>query len=343
MKIAENVSLKNLNTFKIGGNARYFCEIFSVNDIKVALKFAKEKKLPIFILGGGSNVLISDDGFYGLVIKNSILGLELSELEDDKNIVLLKAGAGENWDDLVQFCVEKSLYGLENLSAIPGTVGASPVQNIGAYGAEVKDCIKKVFAINIDTLEEKIFENIECQFAYRNSFFKTKEGRRFIITAVIFKLSRKAEINFNYKDIKEYFEKEGIKNPSLKELREAVILIRAQKLPDLKKFGTAGSYFKNAIISKEKFIELKTQYPLLPEFSVGVDMVKVPTAWILDSICSLKGFKLGNVGLYEKQPLVFVNYGNGTAEEIISLEKKVGNTVFEKTGIKIESEVEKII
>lgn len=307
IKILEYVSLKEYTTFKTGGIARFFCEVHTIDELKQVLSNHKK----FFILGGGSNILMGD--YDGLVIKMNI------------------DNAGRNWDDFVAETISQGKYGLENLSHIPGTVGAAPVQNIGAYGVEVKDRIEKVHTINAHTLEERIFTKEECQFSYRNSIFKKE--KELIITNVEFNFTDK--INTNYKGL------EGLKTPQ--EVRDAVIKIRKEKLPDWHVLGTAGSFFKNPIIPKIKYEELKNRYPELPFFEIDSERVKIPLAWVIDKVCSMKDFKIGNVGTYKNQALVIVNYGGATTKDVDEFAKRIEVEVKNKTGLEIEREVESII
>lgn len=336
MNIQEHIPLAPFATFRIGGEARFFAEVQSLQELKQAIVYAKENNLPIFILGGGSNLLISDEGFNGLVIKISMQGMERREEGD---FVFVTAGAGILWDDLVLQTVTDGLWGLENLSYIPGTVGAAPVQNIGAYGSEVKDTVHSVFVFDISSGEVKTFSNNECQFGYRDSIFKKPEGKKFVVLEVTFHLSKNSTPNLLYKDLKEFFEQKGNLTPSLSKIREAVIEIRKNKLPDWHTIGTAGSFFKNPIITTERYISLIKKFPTLPSFEVDLQHVKVPLAWILDKICGLKGFREGDVGLYEKQPLAFVNFGSAQAKDVKNLAQKISEIVKEKTDIDIEWEV----
>ncbi len=335
MTIQENVSLKEYTTFKIGGPARFFCTVRNEDDVIEAINFSKKNKVKIFVLGGGSNLLISDAGFDGLVIKIEIMGIDYSE---DGDTVMVKVGAGENWDKFVEEMVERGLYGLENLSNIPGTVGASPVQNVGAYGVEAKDTIQSVYVLDIEKDEYKTFSNSECMFDYRYSMFKDMPGR-YIVLSVTFKLSKKHKLNYKYKDIQEAFAVKRIKEPTLKQMRNVIIDIRGRKLPDLKGYGTAGSFFKNVIVSAPKAKELLDKYPEMIIHPVNNKKVKIPLAWILDHVCGFRGVKKGNVGTYQNQALVLVNYGGASSKEIIDLAQKMVDTVFEKTGIEIEPEV----
>lgn len=301
IKIQENVSLIPYTTFKTGGTARFFCEVSTIDELKEALSLHKK----YFVLGGGSNILIND--FDGLVIKMNI------------------DNAGKNWDDFVAENMAQGKHGLENLSYIPGTVGAAPVQNIGAYGVEAKDRIEKVYTINANTLEERIFSNAECQFAYRNSIFKKE--KEWIITKVEFNFTDK--INTTYKGL------ENLKTPQ--EIREAVIKIRKEKLPDWHILGTAGSFFKNPIVPIGS-----VDYPDLPKYPYSDTHEKISLAWIIDKVCGLKGYRKENVGLYQNQALVIVNYGGATTAEVDDFAKKIEEKVKEATGLNIEREVESV-
>jgi UDP-N-acetylmuramate dehydrogenase len=335
MHIEQNVPLASLTTFKVGGLARYFAAVKSTGELKEAVAFAKEKSLPFFVLGEGSNLLVLDQGFPGLVIKNEIRGIKIKEADGD---FLLEAGAGENWDSFVAFAVSQKLYGLENLSHIPGSVGGAPVQNVGAYGAEVKETIAEVEVFDTEKMEIKTLSNKECKFSYRDSIFKHEEGRHLIITKVAFTLKKTGQVNIGYRDLRERFKNTYSSDLTPKEVREAVIAIRTEKLPDWKKVATAGSFFKNPFISKAHFEKLKKTYPEITGFTEG-NKVKVPLAWILDKVCGLSGFKENNVGLYAKQPLTVVNLGDATFEEIENFTRKIAGMIKEKTGIEVEWEV----
>lgn len=332
MKIEKDKSLKEMTTFKIGGNAQFFCVIKSEDDIIEACRFANENGLAIFVLGGGSNILVSDRGFGGLVMK-----IEMKGIDFDGETVTVKAG--EDWDAFVEKAVKNGLYGLENLSLIPGTVGAAPVQNIGAYGSEVKDTIAGVRFFDIEKMEFRDFSNDMCEFAYRSSFFK-KSPNRYIIVSVTFRLCANGNVNINYRDISEYFLIKGVTKPSLAEVREAVIHIRINKLPDVRVLGTAGSFFKNPIISHAQANDLKKRFPELPVYPYSDEDVKVSLAWILDHVCGFKGATRGNVGTYKNQALVLVNNGGATANEIKSFAHELARSVLEKTGIEVEAEIE---
>jgi len=344
MKILENINLAEYTTFKIGGPARFFCIAESVDDVKQAVTFAKEKEIPFFVLGGGSNLLVSDTGFPGLVIKVEIKGIEVRG-------EIISVGAGEPWDDFVEYSVKNGWSGLENLSAIPGTVGAAPVQNIGAYGTEVGYFISSVHAFDTKEMKEVEMLPRDCHFGYRNSTFKHEKGR-YVITFVDFKLKKDGKVNIEYRDLKEYFEnnnQDTITNnqriaPS--QVREAVLDIRRNKLPDWNKWGTAGSFFKNPVVSKEKFSELKEKYSALPGFPEvdanghQLDQVKIPLGWILDNVCKAKGVTSGGVGTYKNQALVIVTKPGATAKEVVDFTQGLMKQVKEATGITVEAEVE---
>jgi len=345
MNIQEHIPLASYTTFKIGGNARYFCVVRTTAELEEARVFARQKHAPLFILGGGSNILVSDEGFQGLVIKNEIKGIAYTKQSDGKTLVTV--GAGENWDTFVADTVARGFGGLENLSGIPGTVGASPVQNIGAYGVEVKDSIFSVMAVDQVTGEEKIFSHAECELGYRNSFFKTPAGKKWIITQVQFLLDPSYPISIEYKDLATYFLGKDTATLSRRDVREAVLKIRHAKLPELQSLGTAGSFFKNVTISKEQYDTLKKKWPELPGFPIltadsTLSTVKVPLAWILDNVCGFKGYRVGEVGVYKNQALVLINYGKGTATDIVHLADTMQKKVYEMTGIVIEPEVEYI-
>jgi len=377
MNIQENVSIAPYTTLKIGGPARFFCSVKSEEELVEAVKFAKEKNVRIFVIGGGSNLLISDQGFNGLIIRCEIKGKEFisrplggrdssrfplagfeggsyspqkdvarhdrqaqqAGANDDSNSVIVVAASGEDWESLVKEAVERGLYGFESLSAIPGTVGASPVQNIGAYGVDVSSTILAVRVLDTSDMQFKELSNADCKFGYRDSVFKHEKGR-YIVTRVTYKLAKTGKPNLDYRDVREYFASRNNSDPTLKEVRDAVIEIRAKKLPDWKHWGTAGSFFKNPIISPDKFNELKKQYKDLPGYPEPDGRVKVSLGWILDKICSAKGLTVGNVGTYEKQALVLVTKPGATATEVINFSNELMRRVKEKTGIVIEGEVE---
>ncbi|OHA17056.1 MAG: UDP-N-acetylenolpyruvoylglucosamine reductase [Candidatus Taylorbacteria bacterium RIFCSPHIGHO2_02_FULL_45_28] len=363
MIIQEHITLAPHTTFKIGGPARFFCSVSIDAELLEAVTFARNKNAPIFILGGGSNILIDDQGFDGLVIKIEMMGMEkiqdlggqarfkIQEIHQeaivdekqkrsvDEKKVIVSVAAGERWDDFVDYAVEHGLYGIENLSAIPGTVGAAPVQNIGAYGAEVSQTILAVHALDTRTMKFVGLTNGECQFSYRESLFRKEKGH-YIITRVDFALGRRGSVNTEYKDVQEYFLKQNITSPTLKQVRQAITDIRWGKLPDWKLWGTAGSFFKNPIISAEQFLKLKKKYPELPGYPEPDGRAKVSLGWILDKVCNARGLCKGNVCVYEKQALVLIAKPGATSEEVVVLAQDLMRMVKEKTGIVIEGEVE---
>jgi UDP-N-acetylmuramate dehydrogenase len=332
-RIIKGEQLQNHTTFKIGGTAEYFFVAKNTDDIKSAIAWAKSRHLPIFVLGGGSNILVSDKGFRGLVIKNEIKGMKFVEESGDK--VRFEIGAGEVWDEIVSFSVVRKYSGLENLSGIPGTVGGAAVQNAGAYGAELKDFVVSVSGVNLETAAGFNFTRTECRYAYRDSIFK--QSKKLFITQVTLMLSKKFTPNLSYAGLKDKFA-DGQVTPQA--LRDTVLQTRAEKLPDWHKFGTAGSYFKNPIVTNEKYAELVSKYSDLPNFPAGEGHVKIPLGFVLDKICGLKGYKLGPVGLYEKQALVLVNYGGASARDVKNLVTKIKKNIFEKIGVNVEEEVE---
>lgn len=336
LKILENISLKDFTTIQVGGRTRYFVIVKTEEDLREALFFAKGRKLPVFVLGGGSNLLISDHGFSGLVIKNEIKGIKFVDKTDDK--VILEIGAGEIWDDVVFLSVTRNLFGLENMSAIPGTIGGAAVQNAGAYGIEIKDVLQSVEGLNSTNGKKFLFNNTDCQYSYRDSIFK--KNKKFIITSVKLELSKKVILRTEYAGLKNILsDKQIIK---AEDIRKAILKIREDKLPDWRNLPTAGSFFVNPVINESKYLELKDKFGEIPGFPESKGKIKVPLAWILDNICKLKGYKEGNVGLYDKQPLVLVNHGGATEKEINNFSEKIKKIVLEKTGIETITEVEKI-
>lgn len=332
-----NVSLADYTTLKVGGPAEFFATVASETELLDVLTHARNQKLSVRLIGGGSNVLAPDEGLRGITIHNLIPGWdEVSE----KDRVIVTVGSGETLDKIIEYAVSKSYWGLENLSHIPGSVGATPVQNVGAYGVEIASCIRAVRAVHTETLESINFEAAKCGFGYRNSFFKSQEGKKYLITSVTMELSLTPNPKLSYRDLKDYFSKK--QSPSIKEIRDAVIEIRSRKFPDWRKTGTAGSFFKNPIVSQNHYKKLQNSYPEIPGYEVAEGEVKVPLAWVLDNVCKLRGVQKGNVGTFEGQALVLVNVGGATASEINSFASYVTNSVYEKTGIQIEWEVTKL-
>ena len=335
----ENEPLLKHTTMRVGGNARYFFDVKTLKELKDAVAFSKEKKLPFYVLGLGSNMLVSDDGYDGVIIKNSIDAGYIEYKNISKDDVLVIGGAGEDWDTLVKGTVFVGLYGLENLSYIPGTVGAAPVQNIGAYGTDVSKTIDWVEVYDTEIDEIVRLDNDECSFAYRNSVFKKAGGKKYIIVKVAFRLTKKGNLNTSYKDVEQYFLDNDVESPTLMDVRSAIIFIRKNKLPEIKDLGTAGSFFKNPIVDLDEYKELTKKYPEMPGFEVDDEHYKIPAAWLIDQVCHLKGDRDGDVGVYEKQALAIINYGSATTNDILKYVEKVRNVVREKTGIDLEMEV----
>jgi UDP-N-acetylmuramate dehydrogenase len=324
--------LRDYNSFRTEALAKIFCEPETVEELLQCLTDYKDE--PKLILGKGCNLFFTKN-FDGLAIKLRMLGVrEIPDDSDDAEHVFIEAKAGEDWDDFVRFCVERGYSGLENLSYIPGTVGASPVQNIGAYGAEVKDCIHEVVALDMDTLEVVSFSNAECEFGYRDSLFKRKN--KYIIISVVFQLKRSFEYNPRYVDLIK--ELEDTESPSLKDVREAIIRIRQRKLPDEKKLPNSGSFFKNPYITEETAQRIQVIEPGLPIYPVGDGLVKTSAAFLIDK-AGYKGKQSGQIGTYPKQALIVVNYGSSDGNDIVRFMHEIQSAVSGKFGISLEPEV----
>jgi UDP-N-acetylmuramate dehydrogenase len=336
MQLQEQINLLPYNTFHIPAVSRYFTTVRNVDEIQEALDTAAEMDIPKkMILGGGSNILLTKD-FDGLVIKNEISGIEV--INEDEDHIYLRAGAGENWHRLVMYCVEHNYAGMENLSLIPGNVGASPMQNIGAYGVEIKDIFHELEAYHLNDKVLQKFRLEDCAFGYRESVFKGKYKNQFMITSVTYRLNKKPVFNTSYGAISQELERMGVKELSIQAISQAVINIRSSKLPDPNEIGNAGSFFKNPFVSNEKFHDLKQQYPTIPFFPADADHTKVPAGWLIEQ-CGWKGYRKGDAGCYSKQALVLVNYGQATGSEIYALSEEIIQTVKEKFGIELEREV----
>ena len=334
IRFSENYSLKPHNTFDIEAKAKFFFEFTEIQDLKVFLESNttwKEEKL--LIIGEGSNILFLDD-FDGLVIHPNIPGLY--PIKEDRNHIWIQVGAGEVWDEFVRYCVDAQLGGVENLSLIPGTVGAAPVQNIGAYGQEVRSVIETVKAFDLQAGQEVEFSNEECRFSYRNSIFKRELKNKVIITSVIFKLNKFPEFRLDYSKLEEKVNERGEVN--LENIKQAVIEIRSSKLPDVKELGSAGSFFKNPEVDIETAEKLEAQFGEMPVYQSVRGKVKLAAGWLVEN-AGWKGFREGDVGVHDKQALVLVNYGNATGKEIFELSEKIRLSVLEKFGINLEREV----
>jgi len=334
MEITNQFSLKKYNTFGIEAKAKQFVAVHSVAELKTILKeHSSDKK---FILGGGSNMLITRD-IDALVIHIDLKGKAI--IKEDDNDVWVECQAGENWHEFVLYTINYDFGGLENMSLIPGNVGTTPVQNIGAYGTEIKDTFVSCDAINIETQEIKTFLKEECRFGYRESIFKNEVKDQYVITSVVFKLTKRNHmINTSYGDITAELTNKGITNPTLKEVSNAVIAIRQSKLPDPKELGNSGSFFKNPILKKADFAPIHEKFPEMKYYEVSESEVKVPAGWLIEQ-AGFKGKRFGDAGIHKNQALVLVNYGNATGQEILNVSKEIQKTIYDTFGIHIEAEV----
>ena len=335
MKIQENVSLKPYNTFGFEARARHFVAIESVAQLQELLRDPHWAKVPKWILGGGSNVLLTRD-VEALVVRIEIKGIEV--VREDGDQVWLRVGAGENWHGFVQHCVANGYGGVENLSLIPGTVGAAPMQNIGAYGVEIKDVFEELEAVEIATAARRTFDAAACAFGYRESVFKRALKDKYLITSVTFRLQKKPVLNVSYGDIQKTLDEMGVQNPSIQDVSQAVIRIRRSKLPDPAEIGNAGSFFKNPEILQAQFDRLKSTFPTLPGYPLGDGRVKVPAGWLIEQ-AGWKGHRADAVGVHARQALVLVHHGGGIGQQITDLAEKVQNSVQEKFGIRLTPEV----
>lgn len=333
MEVRENYSLKNYNTFGIDVKCRYFVESATESDFLDFVSSYELRPEETMVLGEGSNFLFTGD-FDGTVFYPVIKGIEI--VEENKEHVWVRAGAGEVWDDFVAWAVERGFGGVENLSLIPGHVGAAPVQNVGAYGMEAGDTIDRVEAIQIEKARKEVIPAAECLFAYRDSIFKREWKNRYIITYVVFRLTKTPEFRLNYGSIREELQKMGEVN--LKNIRRAIIQIRRAKLPDVKELPNAGSFFKNPVVSREQAEQLKNKYPEMPVYPVDDERVKLAAGWLIEQ-CGWKGKDLGKAGVYEKQALILVNRAGASGIEVAHLANEVKKSVFMTFGVWIEPEV----
>ena len=336
--IQENVSLAEFTTFKIGGKARLFVRATGETEIIEALEFAEQNDLNIFILGGGSNVLIADEGFDGLVLQISLKGI--SALTEKDETVYVTAQAGEDWDEFVAFCIKNNLAGVECLSGIPGFVGGTPVQNVGAYGQEVSETIESVRVFDRKSKEILELTNADCKFAYRTSIFNTTEKNRFVVLAVKYALKKNGAPKIVYQDLQTFF---GDKKPTLTETRQAVLKIRSDKsmVINSKDINTksAGSFFKNPIVSKEKYAEMCISWgDAIPHYVVDAEMLKIPAAWLIEKSGFQKGYVKGNAGLSTKHTLAIVNLGNASANDVLALKKEIQMQVKKRFDVDLKPE-----
>lgn len=335
MMIYQGYDLKDLNSFHISAKASFFMEASGVDDLREATAFAKGKSIPILVLGGGSNILFTRD-FDGLAIRIRIEGFE--KVSEDEEHVFIRIGAGEDWHRTVVRCVDLGYGGIENLSLIPGTAGAAPIQNIGAYGVEFKDVFDSLEAFDIETGHIKKFTLEDCKFGYRSSIFKNEYKGRFIIVNIILKLTKKPSFNISYNALQSAMRTSGIRTLSLKGISDMIIAIRQSKLPDPKLIGNAGSFFKNPVVSEGRLRKMALSFPGIAGRSDGQGNIKLSAAWLIEQ-CGWKGKRLGNIGVYENHALILVNYGGGQGSDIKKLSEQIQESVASRFGIHLEPEV----
>jgi UDP-N-acetylmuramate dehydrogenase len=333
--LLHNISLQPYNTFHIDARAQYFGRFTTLKSMEAQLEAYHElKNAPLLVLGGGSNILLTGS-FEGLVLKNELKGISL--IGEDEQHYYVKAMAGENWHELVQYCIEAGYAGMENLSLIPGCVGASPMQNIGAYGVEIKDIFHSLQAWHIADRTMVDFTLQDCEFGYRESVFKRKYRNQFIITSVTYRLNKEPRLNTSYGAIEQELERMGIQEPGIRDISRAVIRIRQSKLPDPAVIGNAGSFFKNPVISKTQYQQLQSQYPHIPGYSNG-DQVKLAAGWLIEQ-CGWKGYRDGDAGCHAQQALVLVNHGQASGTQILQLAQRIIESVHQQFHVELETEV----
>ncbi|CAM3991583.1 UDP-N-acetylmuramate dehydrogenase [Mucilaginibacter galii] len=334
LQIEENVSLKNFNTFGIEAQARYFVEINSEEELAELFMDPQWHQTERLVIGGGSNLLLVKN-FEGLVIRMNIRGIAHRINYDE---VLVEAGGGENWNELVNYCVDHGFAGMENLTLIPGSVGASPIQNIGAYGVELKDVFESSRAFEIATGQVKIFSKVDCHFGYRESVFKSALKGQYIITSVKFKLLATPKLNLSYGAIEQELNNRGISQPTIKDVSQVVAAIRVSKLPDPSTIGNSGSFFKNPVISAGQFQSIIAQHPTVSHYPAGEGQVKLAAGWLIEQ-CGWKGKVVGHTGTWKNQALVLVNHGGATGQEIYDLSSQIIDSVYQRFGVTLEREV----
>lgn len=333
MHFYQNHSLLNFNTFGLNVNARHFFEFDSENELIEILQHQLIKENPLLVIGQGSNLLFLND-FDGVVLHSAIRGIQV--IEETEDAVIIKVGSGVIWDDLVEYCVKQGWSGIENLSLIPGETGAAAIQNIGAYGVEIKEVVQKVNAVRIADGQHCTFELEACRYAYRESVFKKELKGQFIVTSVIIRLSKKPVFNLSYNHLEKEVLKNGVMN--LENIRNTIIQVRESKLPDPKVLGNAGSFFMNPVVKRERYEALQLQYPEMPHYYISEQAEKIPAGWLIEQ-CGWKGRTIGNVGVHAKQALVLVNYGGAKGKEIAELAAMIQQSVADKFGISLIPEV----
>lgn len=330
----QNKSLKAFNTFGVESHAEWFVEARTADEVWSCLETFRDK--PIMVLGGGSNLLLTKD-LSGVVLKISLKGIAV--VQESENHVVLEVQAGEVWHDIVQYCLEQDYGGIENLALIPGQMGTAPIQNIGAYGVELKDVFDSCVALNRNTGQKEVFNLDDCRFGYRESVFKNELKNQYVILSVRVRLTkRQHELKLDYGSISEVLQQQGVKNPSIRQVAQAVIAIRQSKLPDPKILGNSGSFFKNPIVSEAEVNRLQGLYPDLPSYQAGNHLKKIPAGWLIQH-AGYKGYRQGDAGVHENQALVLVNYGEATGLEIKELAQTIQDKVFHDFGIKLTPEV----
>ncbi len=334
--IQQQIKLKQANTFGLDATARYYYPVTSAIQLQKDLPFLHQVDAPLWALGGGSNILFTKSSLNLIVLHNLLSGIHL--VKEDEQHVLLNVAAGENWHRFVRYTLHHGWSGLENLSLIPGCVGAAPIQNIGAYGVELKDHFVELHAIDLQTGKMLTFNHADCQFSYRNSIFKNDYKNRCLITDITLKLNKQEHLQLNYAGIKQQLSTMNIQSPTATDVSEAIIAIRQEKLPDPKHIGNAGSFFKNPIITTEHYQQLNQQFPKLPAYELNQSQRKLPAAWLIE-FCGFKGKRLGNIGVHDKQPLVLVNHGDGSGQALLDLAHTIQKCVKDTFDINLEAEV----
>lgn len=335
LNIQENKVLSFYTTFNIGGLAKYFVEVNDEYEAREAISWAKHKDLEILIIGQGSNMLLPDEDFLGLVIKNNIKGIKEEKMDD--NYIIVTAGSGETWDEVVKYSVNKKYWGLENLSYIPGTIGAAPVQNIGAYGVELKDIFYSLRVINFNSLKTEVFKASECNFDYRSSIFKKQLKNKVFISSVSLKLSLEAKPQLNYGSLGKLIKKDIYELEPI-DISKAIVEIRKSKLPEPEEWGNSGSFFQNPKIKKDHFEKLKVKYPDIKYYNLDDGLIKVPAGWLIEK-AGWKGKSLGKAGVWEKQALILINLGGASSKDIKKLARTIIADVKEKFDIELIPEV----
>ncbi|OHA83317.1 MAG: UDP-N-acetylenolpyruvoylglucosamine reductase [Candidatus Yonathbacteria bacterium RIFCSPLOWO2_01_FULL_47_33b] len=333
LRIKEHIPLAPMTTMRVGGSARFFARVKSLADLRSGVAFARSQNLPIFVLGGGSNILVPSKGFPGLVLKIECKGIFYEEEGSSSHVI---AGAGEVWDEVVRDTVKRGLWGIENLSLIPGTIGGAVVQNLGAYGVEACDALAWVEAFDMQTMKIKKISRDECAFGYRESIFK--KNSNLIVVRAAFSICHDGTPHIEYQDVKTFFAENKIEEPALVDIRKAIVAIRTAKMPS-SRLGTAGSFFKNPVVSADEFARLERALPGIKAYKQEDNTVKLSAAWLLDKVGGFRGHRQGDAGVYEHQALILVNHGGATAENILSLAQEMKNIIKEKTNVTLEEEV----